>query len=93
VNSERLIQALTRGFVVFVTAGVLAVVGDATNIVHTGTDDTIIQQMALPFLVGIAQFVLKWIGGITVPGPVIEEPMTGRRGVAKPVSRPNVLAV
>lgn len=98
-SNERITQALIRGVVVMIVAGLTALGADAANIVNIGTGgDEVTSSLVLSILLAIIQFALKYIGGPTTPAPTPVSGLTGVRGVkaateAAPAKRPNILSV
>lgn len=91
-GNERLMQALIRLVVVFLTAGVGAVAANLT-ILQEAISDPIFASLVFSTATAVLSAILKWLGGATEPAePVAEGARSGGRGARAP-RRPNPLAL
>jgi hypothetical protein len=86
---ERLVQALIRLVIVFITAG-LAALGTSLTVLQEAISDPILASTIVAVVTAVINAILKYLGGATSQ-PVTEEGVraSNRRGE----NRPNVLAV
>ena len=88
--NEAVVQALIKGVVIFVIAGLTALGLNAAELVQIGTQgDPITGPLTLSIVTALIGAILKWIGGPTTDAPVTH----GRSAPAGSFKRPSIFSV